>query len=41
MDEKRATSALRFSPHYYNTEDELNSAVEALQSLKARAGAAS
>jgi selenocysteine lyase/cysteine desulfurase len=41
MDEKHATSALRLSPHYYNTEDELNSAVEALQSLKARAGAAS
>ena len=41
MDEKRASSALRLSPHYYNTEDELNSAVEALQSLTARAGAAS
>jgi len=41
MDEKRASSALRLSPHYYNTEDELNSVVEALQSLTARAGAAS
>jgi selenocysteine lyase/cysteine desulfurase len=40
MDEKRASSALRLSPHYYNTEDELNSVVEALQSLTARAGAA-
>jgi len=41
MDEKRASSALRLSPHYYNTEDELNSVVEALQSVTARAGAAS
>src|ERR1700688_4541167 len=41
MDEKRAASALRFSPHYYNTEDELASAVEALRSVTARAGAAS
>ena len=41
MDEKHTSSALRFSPHYYNTDDELNSAVDALQSLAARAGAAS
>jgi selenocysteine lyase/cysteine desulfurase len=41
MDEKRATSALRLSPHYYNTEDELATAVEALRSVTARAGAAS
>jgi selenocysteine lyase/cysteine desulfurase len=41
MDEKRAASALRLSPHYYNTEDELASAVEALRSVTARAGAAS
>ena len=41
MDEKRAASALRLSPHYYNTEDELAAAVEALRSLPARAGAAS
>jgi selenocysteine lyase/cysteine desulfurase len=41
MDEKRAASALRFSPHYYNTEDELAAAVETLRSLPARAGAAS
>ena len=40
MDEKRAASALRLSPHYYNTEDELAAAVEALRSLPARAGAA-
>jgi selenocysteine lyase/cysteine desulfurase len=40
MDEKRAASALRLSPHYYNTENELASAVEALRSVTARAGAA-
>ena len=26
MDEKRVTSVLRFSPHYYNTEEELETA---------------
>jgi len=31
MDEKRATSVLRFSPHYYNTESELETAVTALE----------
>src|SRR3984893_14239847 len=41
MDEKRAASALRLSPHYYNTEDELASAVEALRTATARVGAAS
>jgi selenocysteine lyase/cysteine desulfurase len=41
MDEKRAASALRLSPHYYNTEDELASVVEALRSVTARVGAAS
>src|SRR6266852_2401830 len=41
MDEKQAASALRLSPHYYNTEDELAAAVEALRSLPAQAGAAS
>jgi selenocysteine lyase/cysteine desulfurase len=41
MDEKQAASALRLSPHYYNTEDELAAAVEALRSLPARVGAAS
>src|ERR1700730_16687012 len=35
MDEKRAASALRLSPHYYNTEDELASAVEALRTATA------
>jgi selenocysteine lyase/cysteine desulfurase len=41
MDEKRAASALRLSPHYYNAEDELASVVEALRSVTARVGAAS
>ena len=41
MDEKRAASALRLSPHYYNTEDELASVVEALRSVTARVGGAS
>jgi selenocysteine lyase/cysteine desulfurase len=41
MDEKRAASALRLSPHYYNTEDELAAAVEALRTLPARAVAVS
>jgi selenocysteine lyase/cysteine desulfurase len=36
MDEKRAATALRFSPHYYNTEDELNAAVAALTDLASR-----
>ena len=39
MDEKRAATALRLSPHYYNTEQEIDSAVEAIRSLPARAGA--
>jgi selenocysteine lyase/cysteine desulfurase len=30
MDEKQTSSALRISPHYYNTEDEVDTAVEAL-----------
>jgi selenocysteine lyase/cysteine desulfurase len=33
MDAKRASSVLRFSPHYYNTEDELATAVGALAEL--------
>ena len=33
MDEKRASSALRISPHYYNTKEEIDTAVEALQEL--------
>ncbi|HXW16824.1 MAG TPA: aminotransferase class V-fold PLP-dependent enzyme [Candidatus Acidoferrales bacterium] len=36
MDEKRATSAVRLSPHYYNTEEEIDRAVEALKSLLAK-----
>ncbi len=40
MDEKRAASALRLSPHYYNTEEEIDTAVEALRSLPARATSA-
>jgi selenocysteine lyase/cysteine desulfurase len=30
MDEKRATSAIRISPHYYNTADEVDTALAAL-----------
>jgi selenocysteine lyase/cysteine desulfurase len=33
MDEKGATSALRISPHYYNTKEEVDSAVEALREI--------
>jgi len=33
MDEKRASTVLRFSPHYYNTADELSAAVETLAEL--------
>src|SRR6184192_2168679 len=33
MDEKRATTVLRFSPHYYNTEDEIAAAVQVLGEL--------
>src|SRR5437870_7012095 len=33
MDDKGATSVLRFSPHYYNTEDELDAAVGTLAEL--------
>jgi len=35
MDDKHASAALRLSPHYYNTEDEIDSAVNTLQSLSA------
>ena len=31
MDEKRARSALRVSPHYYNTEEELDALIDALK----------
>jgi selenocysteine lyase/cysteine desulfurase len=33
MDEKGATSALRISPHYYNTRDEIDTAVQALAEI--------
>jgi len=33
MDQKRVQSALRISPHYYNTEEEVGTLVEALKSL--------
>jgi selenocysteine lyase/cysteine desulfurase len=33
MDEKGATSALRISPHYYNTREEIDTAVQALEEL--------
>jgi selenocysteine lyase/cysteine desulfurase len=35
MDEKRAASALRISPHYYNTDDEIETMVSVLQELLA------
>jgi len=41
MDEKRATTALRLSPHYYNTEEELDRVVEELKSVTAKGRAAS
>jgi selenocysteine lyase/cysteine desulfurase len=33
MDEKKASSALRISPHYYNTKEEIDTAVEALEDI--------
>lgn len=33
MDEKGASSALRISPHYYNTREEIDTAIEALQEI--------
>jgi selenocysteine lyase/cysteine desulfurase len=33
MDEKGTTSALRISPHYYNTHEEIDTAVEAIREL--------
>jgi selenocysteine lyase/cysteine desulfurase len=41
MDEKRAASALRLSPHYYNSEEEIDRAVETLRALTAKGRAAS
>jgi selenocysteine lyase/cysteine desulfurase len=39
MDEKKTSSALRISPHYYNTKEEIDTAVEALEEmLCARSG---
>ena len=40
MDEKRAASALRISPHYYNTEEELDLCIETLRTLPVRAATA-
>ena len=34
MDDKHAGAALRLSPHYYNTEDEVRRAVETIKSVK-------
>jgi selenocysteine lyase/cysteine desulfurase len=39
MAEKNVSSALRISPHYYNTEAELDTLIEALKSLSAKAAA--
>jgi selenocysteine lyase/cysteine desulfurase len=41
MDEKRAATALRLSPHYYNTEEELDRVVEELKAVTAKGRAAS
>jgi len=41
MDEKRAASALRLSPHYYNTEEEIDRVVETLRAMTAKGRAAS
>lgn len=38
MDEKRVKSVLRFSPHYYNTEDELEAAAVGLEEEMRRGG---
>jgi selenocysteine lyase/cysteine desulfurase len=39
MDEKQASSALRISPHYYNTKEEIDTAVDALKEIvTARSG---
>ncbi len=36
MDDKHASSAIRLSPHYYNTEAELDAAVEAIRTFATR-----
>ena len=41
MDEKQAATALRLSPHYYNTEEELDLVVEELKKVALRGQAAS
>jgi selenocysteine lyase/cysteine desulfurase len=41
MDEKGAATALRLSPHYYNTEEEIDQVVEELKGVTARGRAAS
>jgi selenocysteine lyase/cysteine desulfurase len=41
MDEKQVASALRFSPHYYNTEEEIERVVETLRAVTAKGRAAS
>jgi selenocysteine lyase/cysteine desulfurase len=41
MDEKGAASALRLSPHYYNTEEEIERVVETMRTVTARGRAAS
>jgi selenocysteine lyase/cysteine desulfurase len=41
MDEKRAATALRLSPHYYNTKEELDRVVEELKAVTAKGRAAS
>jgi len=41
MEEKGVTTALRLSPHYYNTEEEIERVVEQLKSVTARGRAAS
>jgi selenocysteine lyase/cysteine desulfurase len=39
MDEKKASSALRISPHYYNTKEEIDTAIGALEEIvTARSG---
>jgi selenocysteine lyase/cysteine desulfurase len=40
MDEKRAATALRISPHYYNTQQELDAVVEAIRALSTQAASA-
>jgi selenocysteine lyase/cysteine desulfurase len=41
MDEKGAATALRLSPHYYNTEEELDRVVEELKAVATKGRAAS